>query len=135
MDVHRRVREHLGGRIKASLQQDWKERTEKVAAEVEGHIDAGQIKEAWHAIKGWYRKVEGRAPRPSLQSMENQTAGREELYARTPPTGAPLPINVDSTPVEDAVPGEEQIRARLKARLKNGRTGGASGIRAEDMSA
>ena len=102
---------------------------------MERHLGAGEVKEAWRAVKGWYLLAEGRARRPSLQTLEKQTIGREELYARVPLTGDPLPINVKPTPVEDGVLGEGEIRARVKARLKNGPTGGASGIRAEDMRA
>ena len=66
--------------------------------------------------------------------MEKQTAKRVELYAKVPREDlqAPLPINVEPFPIPDAVPSEWEIREAV-ARLKNGRTGGASGMRAEGI--
>ena len=127
-------RARLGCRIGKSLRRDWRKRTEDAAAEVEGHLAKGEIKEAWRLLKYWYREVEGRAPRPSLQTMEKQTAERVELYTKVPreELRAPLPINVEPFPISDAVPSEWEIREAV-ARLKNGRTGGASGMRAEDI--
>ena len=129
-----RRRARLGCKIGKSLRRDWRQRTEDAAAEVEGHLDKGEIKEAWRSLKFWYREVEGRAPRPSLQTMEKQTAERVELYAKVPRADlrAPLPINVEPFSISDAVPSEWEIREAV-ARLKNGRTGGVSGMRAKDI--
>ena len=43
-----------------------------------------------------------------------------------------MPINVEPFSISDAVPSEWEIREAV-ARLKNGRTGGVSGMRAEDI--
>jgi len=44
----------LGRQIKASLKKDRTERAEKVATNVEGLLAAGELKDAWGAIQGWY---------------------------------------------------------------------------------
>ena len=61
-----------------------------------------------------------------------QTKEREELYAKVPPPGDPIPINVDPFEINDAIPEDVEIRAVVRG-MRNGRAGGASKIRAEDM--
>ena len=48
------------------------------------------------------------------------------------PPGAPIPINVEPFDINDATPTETEIRAVVKG-LKNGRSGGVSGIKAEHI--
>ena len=64
--------------------------------------------------------------------MEKQTQDREALYAREEPPGDPIPINVRAYAINDAAPGDAEIREAVRA-LTNGRAGGASHIRAEDI--
>ena len=83
-------------------------------------------------MKGWYRVTEDRAPKPCHESMEKQTKEREELYAKVPPPGDPIPINVDPFEINDAIPEDAEIRAVVRG-MRNDRAGGASKIRAKDM--
>ena len=62
--------------------------------------------------------------------MDKQTAERVELYERIPPPGEPIPINVEPKEVEDACPGNVELRDVVQG-LRNGRAGGTSGIRAK----
>ena len=48
------------------------------------------------------------------------------------PPGNPIPINVKPFAIDDSVPKEPEIRAVVKE-LRNGRAGGASGIKAEHI--
>ena len=117
------------------LKLDWMRRAEEAGGKIEAHLAADEAQEAWWVLKGWYPLVKGRAPRPSLQTTKTQTRGRKELYARVPPIGDPLPINVTPTSVWDPAPTNGELRERVKSQLRNGRTGGASGMRAEDLKA
>ena len=64
--------------------------------------------------------------------MEKQTVERETLYARQPSPGDPIPINVEPSYVRDDKPGDTKIRATVQ-KLSNGRAGGASKMRADDL--
>ena len=66
--------------------------------------------------------------------MARQTKEREELYARREPPGDPVPSNVARPRLEDGAPSDEELRIVVK-KLRNGRTGGASTMRAEDIKA
>ena len=57
-----------------------------------------------------------------------------ELYTKKTFPGLPIPINVEPLIANDTLPGDMQIRAAAK-RLRNGRTGGISGIWAKDIKA
>ena len=123
----------LGRQIHASLKTDRRQRAEAAAAEIEGHLAAGELQEAWNVAKRWYRMVEDRAPKPCYESMAKQTEERAELYAKRVPPGDSIPVNVDAYLIKDDTPSDLEIRAAVKDGLRNGRVGGASGIRSEDV--
>jgi hypothetical protein len=122
----------LGRRIRKALKADRALRAANVADEVEGHLAAGDPKEAWRSIKGWYRSVEDRPPKPNYQRMKTLTQERIDLYTAAPPPGAPIPINVDPFDVNDEIPTDGEIREAVKS-LRNGRAGGLGGMRAEHL--
>ena len=122
----------LGRKISQSFAQDRKDRAAKAAGEIEAALGLGDIKESFNIAKRWYRAAEDRALKPCYESMAKQTAEREELYRKVIPPGDPIPINVDPYEVQDEVPGDMEIRAKVKD-LRNGRAGGASKMRAEDI--
>jgi len=122
----------LGRQINSQLKADRQQRVEDVADKIEGHLAAGELAEAWGLAKGWYRSASERAPKPCRQTLARQTDEREELYGMVIPPGTPIPINVDAFDINDDVPGEAEIRAAVR-RLRSGRAGGASGIRAEHI--
>jgi len=119
----------LGRRIRQSLKADRATRAANVADEVETHLAAGDPKEAWRSIKGWYRSVEDRPPKPNYQRMEALTQERVDLYTAETPPGDPIPINVDPFDVNDDIPTDGEIREAVKS-LRNGRAGGLGGMRA-----
>ena len=103
-----------------------------MAGEVESQLEAGDPKEAWRCIKGWYRSVEDRPPKPNFQRMDALTQERVDLYTAEPPPGAPIPINVDPFSVNDDIPTDGEIREAVKC-LRCGRAGGLGGMRAEHL--
>ena len=56
-----------------------------------------------------------------------------ELYEERTPDGDPIPINVEPFEINDETPTDMEIRCIVQARLKRGKAGGASQIRAEDI--
>ena len=61
-------------------------------------------------MKGWYAAAWDRPPKPCHETMAKQTAGRVELYERVPPAGEPISIDVEPKEIEDACPGDVELR-------------------------
>ena len=104
------IARQLGREIKASLAADCRQRAANAAAEVEGHLGAGDVKEAWRTLKGWYRSAEDRPPPACHDTLVRQMAKRVELYARAPPLGPPLPYNFPSFAIADELPSDAEVR-------------------------
>ena len=81
----------LGRCIRKSLKEDRALRAANVADEVESHLEAGDPKEAWRSIKGWYRSVEDRPPKSNHQRMKTLTQERIDLYTAEPLPGGTNP--------------------------------------------
>ena len=58
--------------------------------------------------------------------------GREDLYGYQPSPGEPIPRNAERAPSDDNPPTDEELRRAAK-RSGNGKSGGASAMRAEDL--
>jgi hypothetical protein len=65
--------------------------------------------------------------------MVEQTDERRELYEERASDGDHIPINVDAFDIRDGTPTDEELRRIVRERLKRGRAGGASQIRAEHI--
>ena len=122
----------LNRAIKAALKADRVERTRRAGEAVMGHLASGEVKEAWRTLRGWYRKAEDQAPKPCYATMEAQTKEGEELYSRVASPGGPIPTIIERPPLDDTHPSDEEIRRAVK-KSRNGRSGGASKMRAEDL--
>ena len=61
-----------------------------------------------------------------------QTVEREKLYTRVPTPGDKIPSHVDRPPMNNDHSADEELRRAVK-RSRNGRSGGVSKIRAEDL--
>ena len=118
----------LNRKVKAGLNIDRAQRATDTAEAMELRLREWEPKEAWRLLKGWYRTVEDRAPKPCYQSMERQTRERVELYTKVQPPGDPIPINIDPFAINDEVPTDAEVREVVRG-LRNGRAGGVSGIR------
>ena len=128
----KRLGRQLHRRIQKSLHADRLARTLRVGTSVVAELENGNVQEAYRHLKGWYRAAGEATSRPCYLTMERQTKEREELYAKQAPPGDPIPINVGPYPVEDGIPPDSEIRVAVKA-MNNGRAGGSSRIRAEDL--
>ncbi len=71
--------------------------------------------------------MEDRAPKACHKTLARQTEERKTLYARVPPPGERLPINVTPFDVPDGVPSDSEIREVVRV-LQNGRAAGAMGL-------
>ncbi len=118
--------------ILSSLKDDRIEQTKRVGQSIEAELRGGDVQEAFRLLKGWYRAATEVEARPCPQTMERQTAERIALYTGRTPPGEPLPINVDPAPIPDGVPTDSEVRDAV-GELTNGRSGGASRMRAEHM--
>jgi hypothetical protein len=123
---------HLSRRIHASLAQDRVDRVANVGSTIEAELAGGNVQEAFRHLKGWYRTATDTQAKPCYLTMERQTSERVDLYLRRQSPGAPLPILMDPVEICDNQPNDSKIRDAV-AQLSNGRTAGASGMRAEDV--
>ena len=89
-------------------------------------------REACHRLKGWYQAAVDCAPLPAWVTLERIASERVELYISVPPPGENIPISVDTLPVDELVPTEDNIEWAVK-RLQNHCSGGASGMWAEHL--
>ena len=99
----------MGRKIKSLLAADCKQCAANAASTVESHLSNGAVKEAWQALKGWYRLAENQPPPASPKTMVRQTANRVELYARAPPMGEALPFNFPHFEISDDMPTDSEI--------------------------
>jgi hypothetical protein len=54
-------------------------------------VTGGCSRRRWPVIKGWYRSVEDRPPKPNYQRMETLTQEWIDLYTAAPPLGHQSP--------------------------------------------
>ncbi len=69
----------MGRKIKSLLTADCKQRAANADSTVESHLSNGAVKEAWSALKGWYRSAEDRPPPACPETMVKQMAKSVEL--------------------------------------------------------
>jgi hypothetical protein len=124
----------LQWKIWDALCGDRRARTAQVSSMIEAELMGGNVREAFCHLKGWYRAALETTTWPCPQTMVKQTAEHVDLYRQQDPPGEPLPINIDPILVDDGTPSKGEIRVAV-AGLSNGRAGGASGMRAEDVKA
>jgi hypothetical protein len=101
----------IGREIKSSLAADRKQRAANTASTVKSLLSNGAVKEAWGALKGWYRAAEDHPPPACPETMAKQMAERMELYARAPPMGFSLPFNFPYFKIPNGVPTDKEICA------------------------
>jgi hypothetical protein len=95
-------------------------------------LAAGEPKEAWRSLKGWYKAATDCTPKASKMSLAVQTAERVPLYGRVASKGDPIPIHVDKANILDDIPSGEELRAIVRE-LQNGRAAGATGLQVEHI--
>jgi hypothetical protein len=70
----------IGRQITAGLKGDRAKWAAVVTEKIEGHLTAGEPKEAWQSLKGWYKAATNHAPKASKMSLAAQTAECVALY-------------------------------------------------------
>jgi hypothetical protein len=106
---------HLIGRqIAAGLKGDRAQRAAAAAEKIEGHLAAGEPKEAWRSLKGWYKAATNCAPKASKMLLAAQTAERVALYGRVASKGDPISIHVDKADIPDDIPSDGELWAVVR---------------------
>jgi hypothetical protein len=101
---------HLIGRqIATGLKGDREKRAAAAAEKIEGYLVAGEPKEAWGSLRGWYQAITNCAPKASKMSLAAQTAKRVALYGRVASKGDPIPIHVDKADILDDIPSDREL--------------------------
>ncbi len=114
--------------IGAALCNDRRDRTAHVSENIVAGLAGGNVQEAFCHLKGWYRAASETQPKPCYHTIERQTSGWVDLYARRQSPGDPLPLHLAPAEIDDDVPSDSKIRI-VAGGLTNGRAGGASGMR------
>ena len=68
--LNQRFSRKLGRKIKTALREDRKQRAADDGAKLVAHCKAGDYKEAWQSIRGWYTTATEKAPKPCYKTME-----------------------------------------------------------------
>ena len=101
---------------------------------IELELTMGNVHEAFHHLKRWYRAASDTQVNPCHQTMERQTTKRVDLYAWRQLPGDPLPINAVPVKINNAIPSDSEL-CRVFGELTNGRAAGAFGMHAEHIKA
>jgi hypothetical protein len=64
----------IGRKIKSSFAADCTQHTTNAASIIKSHLSNGALKEAWCALKGWYRAMEDRPALVCPETIEKQMA-------------------------------------------------------------
>ena len=122
----------LKRRVRTALKNDRRTRREAAATACQQFLARGEIREAFGAIKGWYRDRGPRSAKPSKEEIAKTRREYVKLYTDETPTSTPLPLHTRQFPINDEPPTEEEIVECLK-KLRNKKAAGATGITAENL--
>ena len=107
-------------------------RVRRVGEEIEAIVSKNQLREAWSKIQRWFREAKGHRAPPTSERLDQTSTLREDIYSKHPPEGAPLPILVQPVIIADGPPEVGEIVAAVR-KLRSGRVGGPSGMKAERL--
>jgi hypothetical protein len=111
--------------IYAALKVDHTARMVQVGESIVTNLAKGNVHEAFHHLKGWYRAAMETQARPCFQTMEKQTAEHVDLYPRRESPGPPVAVNIEPVDVLDDAPTNGEIQVAV-SKLTNGCSAGAS---------
>jgi hypothetical protein len=80
--------------VTRNLHKDRKNRCAAVAATIQSLLHNGRIRDAFTAVKGWYRDLGPRPPLPSRQDLQLTSAEYENLFSQEAPSEDPIPLHV-----------------------------------------
>ena len=121
-------------KVQAALKANKSWLTSKVGESIVSELSKGNVQEAFHHLKGWYRNALDTQARPCRLTMERQTVKHEELYTEREAYSVGFPANGTPFPIADAPPSEGELRTTV-SQLSHGQCRGASGIWAEHIKA
>jgi hypothetical protein len=104
----------IGRQITAGLKGDPAKHAAVAAEKIEGHLVAGEPKEAWQSLKGWYKAATNCAPKASKMSLAAQTAKCIALYGKVASKGDPIPIHINKAAIPYDIPSDEELRAVMR---------------------
>jgi hypothetical protein len=122
----------MGREIKSLLAADCKQHAANAASTVKSHLSNGAVKEAWRALKGWYRLAEDQPPPASPKTMVKQMAEHVKLYARAPPMGEALLFKFPHFEISNDMPTDSEVQ-KVVGGLRDGQAGGATGMKAKHI--
>jgi hypothetical protein len=122
----------LKGQVKRALNGDRKARAAAAAESACSLLQEGKIRDAFGAIKGWYKSVGPRPAKPSREELELTRAEYKNLYTAEEPREAPFPVHIEQYNINDGPPTESEVVESLTV-LRNHRAAGATGISAENL--
>ena len=104
-----------------------------MSTEVEEKIKGKDIIGAFDVLKYWYRKFSGRTLKPSHFEMDKTRETYVRLFTKEKIVdNPPFEVEYDGEPIDDSVPGEEEIRVAL-FKMKNRKSPGLTGITVEHL--
>ena len=118
--------------IKQAFREDRKERARVAGEAIMVALLDGKAREAWGISRAWHKECDPAESKPCYDSLEAQTREREELYKRRAPPGDRIPSRAARPPSDDTPPTDKELRQAAKS-SSNGRSGGASKMRADDL--
>ena len=120
--------------IYAEQKKDRAARTAQVGDSIVSVHTKGNLHETFCHLKGWYWSTTDMQAQPCYQTMEKQTLEHVELYRRRDSPDPPLTVNVGllTKEIRDDRPPNGKIWV-VVAKLTNGRSAGASRMRAEHI--
>ena len=118
--------------IHKAFAEDRKLRAARAGHEIIAYLEAQEYRKAWGTLRAWHKEVDPAASKPCYDTLEEQAVGRENLYRARAPPGDRIPSNTERPPLPDGPPTDEELRQATKT-SSNGRTGGATKMRAEDL--
>ena len=83
-------------------------------------------------MKRVYQAKVDHAMPPARVTLYQIMSEQVDIYRYIPPQGQNIPISVEPFPVDNSVPTEDEIKWAVK-RIRNHRSWGASGMRAEHI--
>lgn len=122
----------LDRKVKSALKQDRLRRMEETAEAIDRLLEEKNVEGAWGRLKAWYKHAGDRPCAPSRADLQRTSDEYQDLYSRADPPGEPIPVLVAPFDICDEIPSEEEIERHVK-RLKNGKSPGPTGMRAEHL--
>jgi len=122
----------LKRKVQRSLKKDRAARAALAGNIAKLHLEQGNIREAFGAIKGWYRSAGPRPHKPSREDINLTRAEYANLFDEALPSEDEIPLHAPQFDIDDTPPTEGEVVTQMK-KLRNNKAAGATGITAEHL--